>query len=95
MITTILLGLTFSLLVYKVYADEMKSRDYLEEIYRINRINAELETELWQNRIDLQTAKSQLTLEKMSHEKTKQELEDKAKTWENQYNSIKNESKSH
>jgi len=87
-----LFGLTFVLLVYKVYADEKKSQSYLEEIYRLHRINTELEGELWQNRIDLQTATNQLNLAKMSHEKTKQELEDKARTWENQYNSIKNES---
>jgi hypothetical protein len=92
MTTTILFGLTFVLLVYKVYADEKKSQSYLEEIYRLHRINTELEGELWQNRIDLQTATNQLNLAKMSHEKTKQELEDKARTWENQYNSIKNES---
>lgn len=89
MTTTILLGLTFVLLVYKVYADEKKSKEYLEEIYRLHRINTELEGELWQNRIDLQT---QLNLAKMEHEKTKAELEDKAQVWENQYNAIKDES---
>ena len=90
MITTVFLGLTISLLVYKVYADEKKSKEYLEEIYRLHRLNTELEAELWQNRIDLQTANNQVLLAKMSHEKTKQELEDKALTWENQYNAIKN-----
>ena len=89
MTTTILFGLTFVLLVYKVYADEKKSQDYLQEIYRLHRINTELEGELWQNRIDLQT---QLNLAKMEHEKTKAELEDKAQVWENQYNAIKDES---
>jgi len=89
MTTTILFGLTFVLLVYKVYADEKKSKEYLEEIYRLHRMNTELEGELWQNRIDLQT---QLNLAKMQHEKTKQELEDKARTWENQYNLLKDES---
>jgi predicted nucleic acid-binding Zn-ribbon protein len=74
-----------------VYADEKKSRSYLEEIYRLHRMNTELEAELWQNRIDLQTANNQTLLAKMSHEKTKAELEDKAKIWENQYNSIKDE----
>lgn len=88
MTTTILFGLTFVLLVYKVYADEKKSQDYLQEIYRLHRINTELEGELWQNRIDLQT---QLNLAKMEHEKTKAELEDKAQIWENQYNAIKDE----
>ena len=88
MTTTILFGLTFVLLVYKVYADEKKSQDYLQEIYRLHRINTELEGELWQNRIDLQT---QLNLAKMEHEKTKAELEDKAQVWENQYNAIKDE----
>lgn len=92
MTTTILFGLTFVLLVYKVYADEKKSQDYLEEIYRLHRMNTELEGELWQNRIDLQTANNQLNLAKMEHEKTKAELEDKAKVWENQYNAIKDES---
>ena len=91
MTTTILFGLTFVLLVYKVYADEKKSQDYLQEIYRLHRINTELEGELWQNRIDLQTANNQLNLAKMSHEKTKAELEDKAQVWENQYNAIKDE----
>ncbi len=92
MTTTILFGLTFVLLVYKVYADEKKSKEYLEEIYRLHRINTELEAEMWQNRIDLQTATNQLNLAKMQHEKTKAELEDKAQIWENQYNSIKDES---
>lgn len=92
MITTVLLGLAFVLLVYKVYADEKKSREYLEEIYRLHRINTELEAELWQSRIDLQTSNNQTLLAKMSHEKTKQELEDKAQIWENQYNAAKNES---
>lgn len=92
MTTTILFGLTFVLLVYKVYADEKKSKEYLEEIYRLHRMNTELEGELWQNRIDLQTANNQLNLSKMQHEKTKQELEDKARTWENQYNLLKDES---
>lgn len=91
MTTTILFGLTFVLLVYKVYADEKKSQDYLEEIYRLHRLNTELEGELWQHRIDLQTANNQLNLAKMEHEKTKAELEDKAQVWENQYNAIKNE----
>lgn len=92
MTTTILFGLTFVLLVYKVYADEKKSQDYLQEIYRLHRINTELEGELWQNRIDLQTANNQLNLAKMEHEKTKAELEDKAQVWENQYNAVKDES---
>lgn len=92
MTTTILFGLTFVLLVYKVYADEKKSQDYLQEIYRLHRMNTELEGELWQNRIDLQTANNQLNLAKMEHEKTKAELEDKAQVWENQYNAIKDES---
>ena len=92
MTTTILFGLTFVLLVYKVYADEKKSQDYLQEIYRLHRINTELEGELWQNRIDLQTATNQVNLAKMEHEKTKAELEDKAQVWENQYNAIKDES---
>ena len=91
MTTTILFGLTFVLLVYKVYADEKKSQSYLEEIYRLHRMNTELEGELWQNRIDLQTANNQLNLAKMEHEKTKAELEDKAQVWENQYNAIKDE----
>lgn len=94
MTTTILFGLTFVLLVYKVYADEKKSKEYLEEIYRLHRMNTELEGELWQNRIDLQTANNQLNLAKIQHEKTKAELEDKAQIWENQYNAIKNESHS-
>jgi len=94
MTTTILFGVTFILLVCKVYADEKKSKEYLDEIYRLHRINTELEAEMWQNRIDLQTATNQLNLAKMQHEKTKQELEDKARTWENQYNRLKDESNS-
>lgn len=92
MITTVLLGLTFVLLVYKVYADEKKSKEYLDEIYRLHRINTELEAEIWQNRIDLQTANNQVILAKMEHDKTKQELQDKALTWENQYNNLKQKS---
>lgn len=92
MITNVLLGLTFVLLAYKVYADQKKSKSYLEEIYRLHRINTELEAELWQNRIDLKTANNQVTLAQMSHNKTKQELEDKARIWESQYTTLKNES---
>jgi 5-methylcytosine-specific restriction endonuclease McrA len=86
--------LTFVLLVYKVYAQPKESSQsyYGRDLTVLHRINTELEGELWQNRIDLQTATNQLNLAKMSHEKTKQELEDKARTWENQYNAIKNES---
>lgn len=89
---TIGLGVLSSLLAYKVYVNQKKAQQFYEEFDRLNRLVSELEGELWQNRIDLQTATNQLNLAKMEHEKTKQELEDKARTWENQYNAIKNES---
>lgn len=87
--TTIALGILCVLLAYKVYVNQNKAQQFYEEFDRLNRIITELEAELWQNRIDLQT---QLNLAKMEHEKTKAELEDKAQIWENQYNAIKNES---
>ena len=88
---TIGLGILSSLLAYKLYVNQNKAQQWYEEFDRLNRLVSELEGELWQNRIDLQTATNELNLAKMSHEKTKQELEDKARTWENQYNAIKNE----
>ena len=87
--TTIALGILCVLLAYKVYVNQNKAQQFYEEFDRLNRIITELEAELWQNRIDLQT---QINLAKMEHEKTKAELEDKAQIWENQYNAIKNES---
>lgn len=87
--TTIALGILCLLLAYKVYVNQNKAQQFYEEFDRLNRIITELEAELWQNRIDLQT---QINLAKMEHEKTKAELEDKAQIWENQYNAIKNES---
>lgn len=90
---TIGLGILSSLLAYKVYVNQKKAQQWHEEFDRLNRLVNDLEGELWQNRIDLQTATNEINLAKMSHEKTKQELEDKAKTWENQLNNIKNESK--
>ena len=87
--TTIALGILCVLLAYKVYVNQNKAQQFYEEFDRLNRIITELEAELWQNRIDLQT---QLNLAKMEHEKTKAELEDKAQVWENQYNAIKDES---
>lgn len=89
MITTAL-GILSSLLAYKVYVNQKKAQQWYEEFDRLNRLVTDLEGELWQNRIDLQTASNEINLAKMSHEKTKQELEDKAKTWENQLNNIKN-----
>lgn len=87
--TTIALEILCLLLAYKVYVNQNKAQQFYREFDRLNRIITELEAELWQNRIDLQT---QLNLAKMEHEKTKAELEDKAQIWENQYNAIKNES---
>ena len=87
---TIGLGILSSLLACKVYVNQKKAQQWYEEFDRLNRLVTELEAELWQNRIDLQTATNEINLAKMSHEKTKQELEDKAKTWENQLNNIKN-----
>lgn len=92
MILTIGLGLTSAVLVYRLYTSEKKSQDFIQEFDRLNRFNKELEEEIWTLRIELQDSKNQTLLSKMSHEKTKQELEDKARTWENQYNAIKNES---
>jgi len=92
MILTIGLGLTSAVLVYRLYINEKKSQDFIHEFDRLNRFNKELEEEVWILRIELQDSKNQTLLAKMSHEKTKQELEDKARTWENQYNAIKNES---
>ena len=89
--TTIALGILCVLLAYKVYVNQNKAQQFYEEFDRLNRIITELEAELWQNRIDLQTANNQLNLAKMEHEKTKAELEDKAQVWENQYNAIKDE----
>jgi predicted nucleic acid-binding Zn-ribbon protein len=94
MILSIALGLISSALAYKVYSNEKKSQDFLHEFDRLNRFNKQLEDDIWNLRIELQDANNQILLAKMSHEKTKQELEDKAKTWENQYNNAKNESKS-
>jgi len=92
MILTIGLGLTSAVLVYRLYINEKKSQDFIHEFDRLNRFNKKLDEEIWTLRIELQDSKNQTLLAKMSHEKTKQELEDKARTWENQYNAIKNES---
>lgn len=92
MILTIGLGLTSAVLVYRLYTSEKKSQDFIQEFDRLNRFNKELEEEIWILRIELRESKNQTLLSQMSHEKTKQELEDKARTWKNQYNAIKNES---
>ena len=90
---TIGLGVLSSLLAYKVYVNKKKAQQWYKEFDRLNRLVKDLKGELWQKRIDLQTATNEINLAKMSHEKTKQELEDKARTWENQLNNLKNESK--
>lgn len=90
MILTIGLGLTSAVLVYRLYTSEKKSQDFIQEFDRLNRFNKELEEEIWTLRIELQDSKNQTLLSKMSHEKTKQELEDKIQTWQNQFTQMNN-----
>lgn len=91
MITTIALGGLAALLSYKVYGNQQKSESMYEEFDRLNRLVWDLENELLDIRSSIVDSRDALNTEKMSHEKTKRELEDKALTWENQYNQIKNE----
>ena len=95
MILTIALGLTSSVFAYRLYVNEKKSQDYIKEFDRLNRHNADLDEMVWSMKIELQQSKNETVMAKMEHEKTKQELEDKIQTWQNQFTQLKNvESKS-
>jgi predicted nucleic acid-binding Zn-ribbon protein len=90
MILTIALGLTSSIFAYRLYVNEKKSQDYIKEFDRLNRHNADLDEMVWSMKIELQTANNEINLAKMEHEKTKQELEDKIQTWQNQFTQLNN-----
>jgi hypothetical protein len=45
---------------------------------------------VWSMKIELQQSKNETVMAKMEHEKTKQELEDKIQTWQNQFTELKN-----
>jgi hypothetical protein len=95
MILTIALGLTSSIFAYRLYTNEKRSQDFIKEFDRLNRINRDLDEMVWSMKIELQNANNEINLAKMEHEKTKQELEDKIQTWQNQFTELKNvESKS-
>jgi tripartite-type tricarboxylate transporter receptor subunit TctC len=70
--------------------NEKKSQDYIKEFDRLNRHNADLDEMVWSMKIQLQTANNEINLAKMEHEKTKQELEDKIQTWQNQFTQLNN-----
>jgi predicted outer membrane protein len=75
--------------------NEKRSQDYIKEFDRLNRHNADLDEMVWSMKIELQQSKNETVMAKMEHEKTKQELEDKIQTWQNQFTQLKNvESKS-
>jgi len=90
MILTIALGLTSSIFAYRLYVNEKRSQDYIKEFDRLNRHNADLDEMVWSMKIDLQQSKNETVMAKMQHEKTKQELEDKIQTWQNQFTQLKN-----
>lgn len=90
MILTIALGLTSSVFAYRLYVNEKKSQDYIKEFDRLNRHNADLDEMVWSMKIDLQQSKNETMMAKMEHEKTKQELEDKIQTWQNQFTELNN-----
>ena len=90
MILTIALGLTSTIFAYRLYVNEKKSQDYIKEFDRLNRHNADLDEMVWSMKIELQTAYNEINLAKMEHEKTKQELEDKIQTWQNQFTELNN-----
>jgi hypothetical protein len=90
MILTIALGLTSSVFAYRLYTNEKKSQDYIKEFDRLNRHNADLDEMVWSMKIDLQQSKNETVMAKMEHEKTKQELEDKIQTWQNQFTELNN-----
>ena len=95
MILTIALGLTSSVFAYRLYVNEKRSQDFIKEFDRLNRHNEDLDDIIWGLKIDLQQSKNETVMAKMEHEKTKQELEDKIQTWQNQFTQLKNvESKS-
>jgi predicted outer membrane protein len=90
MILTIALGLTSSIFAYRLYVNEKRSQDYIKEFDRLNRHNADLDEMIWSMKIELQQSKTETVMAKMEHEKTKQELEDKIQTWQNQFTQLKN-----
>jgi len=90
MILTIGLGLTSTVFAYRLYVNEKKSQDYIKEFDRLNRHNADLDEMVWSMKIDLQQSKNETVMAKMEHEKTKQELEDKIQTWQNQFTQLNN-----
>jgi hypothetical protein len=90
MILTIALGLTSSVFAYRLYVNEKRSQDFIKEFDRLNRINRDLDEMVWSMKIELKTANYEINLAKMEHEKTKQELEDKIQTWQNQFTQLKN-----
>jgi predicted nucleic acid-binding Zn-ribbon protein len=90
MILTIALGLTSSVFAYRLYVNEKKSQDYIKEFDRLNRHNADLDDIIWGLKNYLQQSKNETMMAKMEHEKTKQELEDKIQTWQNQFTQLKN-----
>jgi len=90
MILTIALGLTSSVFAYRLYVNEKKSQDYIKEFDRLNRHNADLDEMVWSMKIDLEKSKNETMMAKMEHEKTKQELEDKIQTWQNQFTQLNN-----
>jgi len=90
MILTIGLGLTSAVLVYRLYTNEKRSQDFIKEFDHLNRHNADLDEMVWSMKIELKTANNEINLAKMEHEKTKQELEDKIQTWQNQFTQLNN-----
>jgi hypothetical protein len=75
--------------------NEKRSQDFIKEFDRLNRHNSDLDEMVWFLKIDLKQSKNETMMAKMEHEKTKQELEDKIQTWQNQFTQLKNvESKS-
>ena len=90
MILTIALGLTSSIFAYRLYVNEKRSQDFIKEFDRLNRINRDLDEMVWSMKIDLQQSKNETVMAKMEHEKTKQELEDKIQTWQNQFTELNN-----
>ena len=90
MILTIALGFTSTVFAYRLYVNEKRSQDYIKEFDRLNRHNADLDEMVWSMKIDLQQSKNETVMAKMEHEKTKQELEDKIQTWQNQFTELNN-----
>ena len=90
MILTIALGFTSTVFAYRLYVNEKRSQDYIKEFDRLNRHNADLDDIIWGLRNYLERSKNETMMAKMQHEKTKQELEDKIQTWQNQFTELNN-----